>query len=47
VVVAARGLKAELCRTRADEVRPYVSRAAYRSSARLLDGGSTSWQQLP
>ena len=47
VVVAARGLKAELCRIRADEVRPYVSRAAYRSSARLLDGGATSWQQLP
>ncbi|MBC8363610.1 MAG: MBL fold metallo-hydrolase [Actinobacteria bacterium] len=45
-VVAARELKAELCRTRAGEVAPYVSRAAYRSSARLLDGGATSWQDL-
>jgi uncharacterized sulfatase len=45
-VVAARGLKAELCRTRAGEVQPYVSRAAYRSSARLLDAGATSWQHL-
>lgn len=45
-VVAARALKAELCRTRAGEVLPYVSRALYRSSARLLDGGATSWRDL-
>jgi uncharacterized sulfatase len=45
-VVAARSLKAELCRTRAGEIRPYVSKACYRSSARLLDGGTTTWQDL-
>jgi uncharacterized sulfatase len=45
-VTEARRLKAELCRTRADKVEPYVSRALYRSSARLLDAGSTSWTDL-
>ena len=47
VVAEARTLKAELCRTRADEVEPFVSKSCYRSSARLLDEGNTSWQDLP
>lgn len=47
VVVAARTLKAELCETRAEQVDPYVSRACYRSSARLLGAGSASWTTLP
>ncbi|MCP5027004.1 MAG: MBL fold metallo-hydrolase [Actinomycetia bacterium] len=45
-VVAARALKAELCRTRAGEVHPFVSKSCYRSSAALLDDGHTSWTQL-
>ncbi len=47
VVLEARALKAELCRRRADEVRPYVSKALYRSSAELLDRGAISWQSEP
>ncbi len=43
VVVEARRLKAELCRTRAKEVEPFVSKSCYRSSARLLDADQTSW----
>ena len=46
-VVAARELKAELCRERAKQVRPFVSRSLYGSSARLLDDGHTSWTHLP
>lgn len=45
-VAAARALKAELCRTRAREVKPYVSRSCYRSSAALLDDGHISWTNL-
>lgn len=45
--VAARSLKAELCRVRASEVEPFVSKSCYRSSARLLDAGETSWTALP
>ena len=45
-IVEARELKAELCRSRASEVAPYVSRSCYRSSAALLDEGHTSWTQL-
>jgi glyoxylase-like metal-dependent hydrolase (beta-lactamase superfamily II) len=45
-VVAARELKAELCRERAKQVRPFVSHSLYRSSARLLDNGHTSWTHL-
>lgn len=45
-VAAARALKAELCRERAKQVAPYVSKACYRSSARLLDAGATSWREL-
>ncbi|MCP3855263.1 MAG: MBL fold metallo-hydrolase [Actinomycetia bacterium] len=45
-VVAARALKAELCRTRAGEVDPFVSKSCYKSSANLLDDGHTSWTRL-
>jgi len=47
VVAEARAVKAELCRTRSKEVEPFVSKSCYRSSARLLDEGHTSWQDLP
>ncbi|MFT7608436.1 MAG: alkyl sulfatase BDS1-like metallo-beta-lactamase superfamily hydrolase [Candidatus Aldehydirespiratoraceae bacterium] len=46
-VVEARTLKAELCRTRAKEVKPFVSKSCYRSSAWLLDEGEVSWTALP
>jgi uncharacterized sulfatase len=42
----ARQLKAQLCRERAKQVRPYVSKAMYESSARLLERGSSSWTRL-
>jgi uncharacterized sulfatase len=45
-VVEARALKAELCNARAKQIRPYVSKACYRSSARMLQAGSTSWRNL-
>ena len=45
-VVEARELKAELCRVRAKEIEPYVSRSCYRSSSRLLDNGHVSWTGL-
>ncbi len=45
-VEQARALKVELCRTRAREVDPYVSKACYASSARLLDAGHKSWTYL-
>ena len=44
--VEARDLKAELCRARAEEVEPFVSRSCYRSSAHLLAKGTTSWTDL-
>jgi hypothetical protein len=47
VVAEARVVKAELCRVRSKEVEPFVSKSCYRSSARLLDEGHTSWQDLP
>jgi alkyl sulfatase BDS1-like metallo-beta-lactamase superfamily hydrolase len=46
VVVSARTLKAELCRTRAKEIEPFVSKSCYRTSARLLDDGQASWTRL-
>lgn len=39
----ARQFKAELCRRRAEEIRPYVSKALYTSSANLLERGRTNW----
>ena len=44
VVLRARQLKASLCRQRAKEVRPYVSKALFESSARLLENGKVSWR---
>ncbi|MEM7140223.1 MAG: alkyl sulfatase dimerization domain-containing protein [Actinomycetota bacterium] len=46
-VVEARMFKAELCRSRAKVVQPFVSKSCYRSSAWLLDQGTTSWTALP
>lgn len=45
-VVEARVLKAELCRTRAEEVAPFVSTSGFHTSAGLLERGETSWQAL-
>ncbi len=42
----AQALKAALCRQRATEVAPHVSRAMHESSARLLERGETSWTAL-
>ncbi|MBT3426301.1 MAG: MBL fold metallo-hydrolase [Gammaproteobacteria bacterium] len=42
-VRAARMVKAGLCRKRAKQVRPYVSKALYNSSADLLEKGHISW----
>ena len=42
-VLEARKIKARLCRKRAKEVRPYVSKALYNSSADLLEKGRISW----
>lgn len=47
LVVEARTLKAELCRARAKAVEPFVSKSCYRSSAWLLEQGTTSWTALP
>ena len=44
-LLAARTLKAELCRTRSGEVRPYVSKALYTSSADLLEKGHLRWSE--
>ena len=42
-VLRARQIKADLCRRRAKEIRPYVSKALYHSSAELLQNGKLSW----
>jgi uncharacterized sulfatase len=42
----ARTLKAQLCRLRAEQVQPYVSKALYETSAQLLERGATSWTTL-
>lgn len=44
-IVEARNLKAELCRTRAEQVAPYVSKALYETSARLLERGIRRWSE--
>ncbi len=46
LAIEARAFKAELCRARAKEVEPFVSKSCYRSSAALLDGGDPSWTNL-
>jgi len=43
-VVRARAVKADLCRARAREVRPYPSKGLYKSSAMRLRAGTTSWE---
>ncbi|MEY4373616.1 MAG: hypothetical protein RL219_2385 [Actinomycetota bacterium] len=43
-VVRARGVKADLCRARSKEIDPYPSKGLYKSSARLLRQGTTSWE---
>ena len=45
-VVEARSFKAELCRSRAKEIDPFVSKSCYEYSARLLADGHTSWTNL-
>ena len=45
-VLEARHLKAELCRLRSEEVKPYPSRGLYRASAKRLDKGKTDWLSL-
>ncbi|MGI9645961.1 MAG: alkyl sulfatase dimerization domain-containing protein [Ilumatobacteraceae bacterium] len=45
-VVEARALKAELCRARAGEVEPFVSKSCLHTSAALLGRGEASWQAL-
>jgi uncharacterized sulfatase len=42
----AKALKAELCRERAKQVAPFVSKGLYWSMAELLAEGETSWQAL-
>jgi alkyl sulfatase BDS1-like metallo-beta-lactamase superfamily hydrolase len=39
----ARTLKAQLCRLRAKQVKPYVSKILLETSAMLLERGTTSW----
>jgi len=45
-VIEARALKAELCRTRAKEVDPFVSKSCFRSTANLIETGNSSWSVL-
>ncbi|MFT5200997.1 MAG: alkyl sulfatase BDS1-like metallo-beta-lactamase superfamily hydrolase [Candidatus Aldehydirespiratoraceae bacterium] len=43
-VTRARSIKADLCRARSKEIDPYPSKGLYKSSARLLREGTTSWE---
>jgi uncharacterized sulfatase len=43
----ARALKAELCRKRAGEIAPYVSKALYQTSAARLEAGRRRWDEDP
>ena len=45
-VARARNVKADLCRARSKEVRPYPSKGLYKSSALRLRAGTTSWEGL-
>ena len=42
----ARTVKAQLCRLRGEQVRPYVSKALYETSAQLLERGTVSWMAI-
>ncbi|ANK81583.1 MAG: hypothetical protein TEF_12860 [Rhizobiales bacterium NRL2] len=44
-LVEARNLKADICRKRAEEIAPYVSKALYSSTATLLEGGRRRWSE--
>jgi glyoxylase-like metal-dependent hydrolase (beta-lactamase superfamily II) len=43
-VSRARTIKADLCRARSKEIEPYPSKGLYKSSAKLLKEGTTSWE---
>jgi len=43
VLIEARHLKAGLCHLRAEEISPYVSKALYKSTAKLLESGRRRW----
>jgi hypothetical protein len=43
-VIRARTIKADLCRARSKEIDPYPSKGLYKSSAKLLREGITSWE---
>jgi alkyl sulfatase BDS1-like metallo-beta-lactamase superfamily hydrolase len=43
-VTRARTIKADLCRARSKEIQSYPSKGLYKSSAKLLREGTTSWQ---
>jgi glyoxylase-like metal-dependent hydrolase (beta-lactamase superfamily II) len=43
-VTRARAIKADLCRARSKEIAPYPSKGLYKSSAKLLRKGTTSWE---
>jgi alkyl sulfatase BDS1-like metallo-beta-lactamase superfamily hydrolase len=43
-VTRARTIKADLCRARSKEIAPYPSKGLYKSSAKLLREGTTSWE---
>ena len=45
-VVEARALKVELCRARAGEVKPYVSKALFESAARRYEKGQVLLSDL-
>jgi uncharacterized sulfatase len=45
-VTRARAIKADLCRARSKEVEPMPSKGLYKSSAKLLRAGTTSWEGL-
>jgi len=47
IVQEARDLKAELCDERGTQIRPYVSKALYTTSARLLKDGKRRWSEIP
>lgn len=47
IVQEARILKAELCEARGTQVRPYVSKALYTTSGRLLKDGHRRWSEMP
>ena len=45
-VARARTIKADLCRARSKQIDPYPSKGLYKSSAKLLRDGTTSWEDV-